>query len=198
MAESTNVTLSDVRDLRRVWPEVGRRIELGMVRGARSAAQYGASRAVSTTGFLGISASHTFARSWLSMPIRDGAIVSNKAEHAYFVEVGRRPGKAPPASVIAEWMKLKGIRPVGKMRPPRIVGEVSSGRQRARMRKAIKARATDRLKPLRGMAIAIARKIGRRGTTGHFILKKLLPKISARWQSETRRQLIRLTRDPPR
>lgn len=200
MAESTTVTLNDVRDLRRLWPEIGVRIEVGMIRAARSASHYGATRAATNTTYLGVVASHTFQRSWISMPTRDGAIISNKAEHAYFVEVNRRPGRAPPVSVIAAWIKAKGIAPPpSKVRPPRIVGEVTSGRQRARMRKAIKARAKyDRERGLRSMAFAIARKIGRKGTTGYRILEKLLPKIGARWRYETRRQLDRLTRDPPR
>ena len=200
MADSTTVTVPDIRDIRRLWPEVGRRIETGMINAARSAGWWAASKAASSTATLGAVASHTFQRSWLSMPVRDGAIVSNKAEHAYFVEVGRKPGRRPPpVSAIMEWLRHKGVRPTGTVRPPRIVGEVSSAKQRARMRKAIKVRAkADRERPLRRLAWVIARKIGRKGTTGRFILQRLLPRISARWQSETRRQLDRLTRDPPR
>jgi hypothetical protein len=199
MAESTNVTLADVRDLRRVWPQVGLRIEVSMVAASRSAAQWAAAQATRNTTVLGAVASRTYQRSHRAMPLRDGAIVTNTAEHAYFVEIGRNPGRAPPVSVIMQWLKLKGFRATGKVRPPRIVGEVSSGKQRARMRKAIRERARrDAERPLRGMAFAVAWKIGRRGTDGYFILRKLLPRISARWQMETRRQLLRLTRDPPR
>lgn len=195
----TTVNLNSVEDLKRVWTELGHRIDAAMRRAAKTAAWYGAAQATKNTTMLGAVASHTFQRGWLSMPLRDGAIVSNKAEHSYFAEVGRKPGKAPPVSALVEWLKLKGVKPAGRVRPPKIVGEVSSAKQRARMRKAIRARAKyDREANLRGMAFPIARRIARRGTTGYRILESLLPNIARRWQRETHRQLDRITRDPPR
>ena len=36
-------------------------------------------------------------------------VVGNHADHALYVEKGRRPGKRPPMSAIQRWMAAKGI-----------------------------------------------------------------------------------------
>lgn len=180
----TTVNLHDYRDLQRVWPEVGRRIQAGMRRACISAADWGVAAGAREAQRSGVNASQTYGRSFLALRTRDGALLTNKAEHSYFVEVGRKPGKAPPVSVIGQWLALKGIMPrppKGKNRKRRVTGD-SVG---------IPARYA-------GIALAIMRKIKRHGTKGRFIIRGLLPALGKRMHRETRRQLLGLTRDPPR
>lgn len=192
---ATNVTVPDLRDLRRLWPEVGRRIEAGMIQAARSAASWGVAHGTSRAQASGVNASQTYARSFLSMPTRNGAVLSNKAEHSFFVERGRLPGRAPPISVIGQWMVQKGIAKVrvAKSRDTNL----TSARGQANRTRASKRRAAA-MERYRAIAWQIAMKIARRGTKGRFIFRAMLPALHRRWMSETRRQLSRLTRDPPR
>jgi hypothetical protein len=88
----------------------------------------------------------------------DGAVLSNSARHAIFVELGRRPGRQPPVQAILEWMIAKRFRPAR-----------GSG---------------DRDKQLRSVARLIARKIGRKGTKGRHVLRRTMPGLQRRLRLE--------------
>lgn len=44
-----------------------------------------------------------FVRRWKSLPLPDGAVVTNDDPKGPIIEHGRRPGKSPPLEVIATW-----------------------------------------------------------------------------------------------
>jgi hypothetical protein len=194
MADSTTVTLGSLRDIERLWPEVGRRIESGVRTASIAAATYGVARGARAAQASGINATQTYARSFLALKLRDGAVLTNKAEHAYFVEAGRRPGKAPPLSVIGQWMVLKRI---VKMPPKARTSALLNKRGQANRTRASKRRA-DKMERYRAIAWRIAMKIKHRGTVGRYIMRDMLPAVGSRFSREIRRQLSRLTRDPPR
>lgn len=48
-------------------------------------------------------------KGWTYRRSSKGAVVFNPVKHASFVEGGRRPGRPPPVSAIAAWMRAKGM-----------------------------------------------------------------------------------------
>lgn len=193
----TTVDLRDLGALQRALVALAQRIEQSVTRASWVAADWGLSRAVSTTAAKGISASNTFKSAWISRRLKDGALVGNSAEHAVWVERGRKPGRPPPAGAILRWLEMKRIR--AKDAPVLPTGEVTGGRQRRRIRKLRKtSRAAAQRRAQLSLALGIARKIGKRGLAGRWILRDLYPKIGARWYRQIRVELDKLSRDPPR
>lgn len=215
----STVHLKSLKDLERVLGSLGWHIERAIHNAAWKAAQWGEAQAVRSTTRSGVSASQTHARSWVSRRLKDGAVVGNSAKHAYFVERGRRPGKGPPIEAIEVWIKLKRLMPD---KPPKISkqaarkavigrgpsGNISGAKQRARLNKDIAnrtkihrsdfARAQRHRQAIRAMALAISRKIARRGTRARFILGHLLQPIGSRYHREIKRELAKLSINPPR
>lgn len=226
----TTVRLSSVKALERIVRDLGRRMEAAILAASWTAARWGEAEAVRSTMRAKISASHTFARAWISRRVKDGAIVGNSAAHAYFVERGRRPGKGPPIAPIEEWIKLKKVMPV---KPPResrqasqkyaygrgVTGDVLAGQsrgkggkyaaaQRVRLQKIAKqrerfhrsdtARGYRHRMAIRAMAMNISRKIARRGTKARFILGKMLQPLGRRFHRDIKRELAKISLNPPR
>lgn len=213
------VHLKSLKDLERVLGSLGWAMERGIQMAAWKAAQWGEAQAVRATMRSGVNASQTYARSWISRKVKDGALVANSAKHAYFVERGRKPGKMPPLDAIEVWIKLKKLMPD---KPPKISrqaarkavigkgpsGNISGAKQRARLNKDIAlrtkihrsdyARAHRHRLAIKAMALGIARKIARRGTKARFILGHLLQPIGSRYHREIRRELAKLSLNPPR
>jgi len=181
------------------------------------AARWGFNQAVIRTQRGGATASRTFIQAWFTKRIPGGAIVGNSAAHAVFVERGRKPGKMPPVTVIEEWIKLKRIAkdraPSAKEARKAVIGKgpsgnISGAKQRARLQRDIKlrskifrskpARAYRRDLMIKAMALSIARKIGRKGTKGRFILRNIAPKMATRYWRETRQRMRQVFAAPPR
>lgn len=122
------------------------------VKALRKAAREGHTRVVAASKTSGSRASGTYERSWVVMQTQKGAIIGNTAEHAIFVEQGRRPGRMPPRKAIAEWLLQK-----------KVLQKVTGGgsKRDAAMR----------------VAYPIAKAIGRRGTEGYYIMKSVMPAI---------------------
>jgi len=213
------VHLRTLRDLERVIGVLGWHMEAAIREAAFKAAQWGEARAVRETTRARISASQTFARSWISRRLKDGAVVGNSAKHAYFVERGRKPGKGPPVDAIEAWIKLKKLMPdkppkVSKQAARKAVigrgpsGNISGAKQRARLNKDIAlrtkihrsdyARAYRHRLALKAMALNISRKIARRGTKARFILGHMLQALGKRYHKEIKRELGKLALSPPR
>lgn len=173
------LTLHSLTELQHALNMHGRQIEEEMVKGMQRAARFGATAALrtSTQTTPRPKASGTYERSWLPTKLSDGAVLSNTARHAIFVERGRRPGRQPPLEPIMEWLFQKRI-------VRRFTGK-SERRGAARKWRA------------RFIARSIARKIGRKGTRGRFILRKTMPIIAKRVAYETRKA-IRLVTSKPR
>lgn len=55
-----------------------------------------------------------YSSGWAALPTPTGVVVRNRAPHAVFVEMGRRPGaRMPPASALAGWViRHWGVSPV--------------------------------------------------------------------------------------
>lgn len=123
-----NVTL-------RAFPKAMKRLDMQIQKATRDAcvetAMYGVTQVTRMIGRTKPKpvASNTFRQAWVWKAFRDGAIIGNPTEQAYFVEVGRRPGKAPPYAAILEWVKMKRLVKASDMRTkrkpkkPKSVGE---------------------------------------------------------------------------
>lgn len=136
---------------------------------------------------------------WWSRDVDGGAVVYSTSMHAYFVERGRRPGRAPPLSPIREWVRRKGLwkaeaakrktaqgrsrkaprrGSTGAALPPlgrSSAGRATAGRRSRQSAKDLKEQAIETV------ARAVQRKIGRAGTKGTAILwlaiRRLQPKL---------------------
>lgn len=102
----------------------------------------------------------TYRRSFRFEDIAGGAVVYNFAPYASVIELGRRPGgRMPPLSVIADWVRRKGI---GVRQGPKQKGRGFKRRTDAE---------------LRGIAFIIARRIRARGLPAHHILRLASAKL---------------------
>lgn len=119
-------------------------------------------------------------RGWAVSLLDNGATLGNSVYHSYFVEVGRKPGKAPPLAPIMEWVShKKGLsakkmaKAVGKRRVKRPKG----GRGYAQAKRYAQAKA---------FAFYVQMKIGKKGTPGKFVLKRAVSLMSRRLKTELR------------
>lgn len=214
----TVVDLRRAADLTDALHKLVRALERQNLIAMERAARWGFNQAIIRTQRGHATASRTFIQAWFTKRIDGGAIVGNSAAHAVFVERGRKPGKMPPVSVIEEWIKVKKIakmarKPTHKEARKAVIGKgpsgnISGAKQRARLQRDIKhrskifksapARAYRHDLMVKAMALAIARKIGRKGTKGRFILRDIAPKMAARYWRETRQRMRQVFAAPPR
>jgi hypothetical protein len=162
----TTVVLKTPRQLGPAIDKLGRDVRRQIVRGLRKTARLGV-REVTRTALTTTPRPHargTYIRAWKVIQVQDGAVVSNTADHAAFVEAGRQPGKQPPVQVIIDWIQAKGL----DKKLARKAGRSKNGRF-----KSMGAAA------LRGLAFTIARNIGRRGVRGRWVLRRAMPEIEA-------------------
>lgn len=172
------------------------KLGVSLVRVARKAAEHGRTRAQMIARQSGMRATGTYERSFIIEDTANGAILANTAKHAYFVERGRRAGKAPPAAVILRWLMDKGsIKriPVGNGRAGLAkTPKHMKGRARRIFVGVVKEVASQRRTSKREQYVAecwsrafnIARAIGKRGIRGRFILGRALPAIKGFIRSE--------------
>lgn len=215
----TTVNLRNLRELATAIQRLGWRMEQAILRAAGTAAVWGASKAAQETQRRKIRASGTFAASWISRRVSDGAFVANTSEHAYFVERGRRPGRMPPLAAIEQWIKLKRLMPD---KPPKVStqaarkavigkgpsGNISGAKQRARLKRDVALRTKIYKSPasrahrhqlaIKAMALGIARKIARRGTRAKFVLGRILQPLGRRYRKDILREFAKITASPPR
>lgn len=156
----TTIKLSDPRKLGPAIRLLAKQMDQAALRALRKTARYGATMAVkvSASSRLRPRASGTYERSFTVVKLLDGALMTNTAKHAIFVEIGRRPGKRPPLKAIEDWVKLKRI---------------------ARGSRA------------KRIALAVQRKIGKRGTKGRYVIKRTLPLMAKRLPAEMAREMQR-------
>lgn len=198
-----------VRRLERLAPNM----ESGLRAVAMKGARHGAVRGVTHARRAGIRATGTYEQSFVAHATAAGAVVGNTAEHAVFVEVGRRPGRRPPLDVILKWLAVKGLI---SLKLPRltdrearradyaahgvVVGEAHSDRQRARLRAIAKRRADAQKRSARkahitaamGIAFGVQRKIGARGTKGRRIMRQVARDVARYVRRELRRMAASL------
>lgn len=157
----TTVVLRDYKQLAGAVRKLSRAVERQTVRGLRKAARFGVREVVRTalTTKPRPHARGTYLRSWRSLHVDGGAVVTNTSDHALYVEAGRRAGRQPPKQAILDWMQARGL----------------DKQAEARMGPA----------GARAMAFAIARKIARKGIRGRWVLRRSLPAIDV----EARRQI---------
>ena len=88
--------------------------------------------------------------------------VAAEADHAYWVEFGRKAGGIPPIKPILEWVKKKQIADTFSIKTHK---QVSRGAAKAYTNKKGKeVKQSDYYKKAIGIAIAIAKSIGKQGT----------------------------------
>lgn len=196
--------------LRKMTPNV----ERGLQAIARNGARYGAARGVTHARRAGLRATGTYEQSFVAHETDSGAVVGNTAEHAVFVELGRRPGRRPPLDAILKWLVNKGLI---SLKLPRmsdrearrqdyqqrggVTGEARGGKQRARLRMLSKRRAEAVKRGARkkavmaamGQAFGVQKKIGARGTTGYRIMRSVHKDVS-RYVKRELRKLARMLR----
>ena len=190
------VVLRNLRQLKDAIEAYGREGEEAVIGALVKAARFGATavqRTASQTDPRPF-ASQTYQRSWVVNKLDDGAALQNSAGHAYFVEVGRRPGRAPPREPILEWIYQKRL-----MKRPK----------KLKKRKRIAANKLDKIErenwaivtaqaDAKQMADLIRWKIKARGFPGRFVLERTMPAIAKRTQREVKQAMNKLSKKPPR
>lgn len=207
------VKLKDLVELEQKLKKLAPTMEKGLRAIALKGAQFGATRGVTHSRRAGIRASGTYEQSFVAHATEAGAVVGNTAEHAVFVEVGRRPGRRPPLDAILKWLILKGLislkLPAMSDREARrqisasgkgVTGNVYGGKQRQRLRAIAKRRVERYKRAVRkkhvmaamGMAFAVQKKIGARGTTGKRIMRKVHRDVARYVKRELRKMAAML------
>lgn len=181
-------------------------------------ARWGVARMVRETAGRKVDATGQFKRQWKVVKFPGGAATANTSPYAAMVEAGRGAGRMPPVKAIEAWILAKGLKP---RKPPtvsrkealratskahRITGDVTGGKQRKRMRANIKLYAKIyRSKPARtlrhanliaGMALGIARKIGKKGTKPKWLLRDVLDDFRREAAKNYDAAVRRVARDP--
>lgn len=175
-----------MRELRRGLEAYGKDAEEAIRKGAKLASEYGRTAAMREGGRVKPKAfaTGTYRQSWIAQTTRDGSFVANTARHAIFVEVGRMPGKQPPLQPILEWVYVKRM-----LRRPKATYKSARGARRAKIRSRMH---------LNIIARAIARKIGKWGIEGRFVLRRAVPRIHKRYIRELRKAMKELNNTPPK
>lgn len=168
---ATTIVLRSPKDLAPAIRKLGREMDRAAVGAMRKTARWGAAEVlrISATTTPRPRAFGTYERSWVVTRLSDGAALSNSAKHAYFVEVGRQPGRQPPTAPIVEWMIAKRL----DKRLARAAGRDGRGRFKSLSRKRLES-----------IAYLIARKIGRDGTKGTRVLERAVPGMRRRLRLE--------------
>jgi len=196
------VVLSSSRELKRAMTALGHEVEREVALAHQKAARFGATAVVRTSAKTSPRprASGTYDSAWFVTKLEDGAVLENSAGHAYFVEVGRRPGKRPPFNPILEWVYQKrlakrprkgkrGVGPKDKKAPVNGAKIKKPKRPKRRVWAVTDAEA---------FAEAVRWKIAVKGSPGRFPLKRTMPAIAKRAQREVRSALKRVAANPPR
>jgi hypothetical protein len=109
---------------------------------------------------------------WTSEPTADGFRVSNRSEHAVWVERGRGPGPVPFGAILA-WVKRKGI--------ARAQAKTTA---KAQGRRASKDEVTQAEK---SAAAAIQKKIEREGIEPRWVLRRAVERLRSKMGGILRR-----------
>lgn len=176
---SRTVYLPTPRHIAPALRSLGRDVERAVRIAALKAALRGQALAIEASP----RASNAYALSWRVKKLRDGAVVGSTSEHAIFVEEGRKPGKPPPVAPILKWMRDVGIGV-----------EVKPYKRRRRKGKRRKTKRTRQAAMRFSLALRIARHIGRRGTTGKYVLKGTIPAVSQHFWRGVEREIDRVMR----
>lgn len=201
MADSTVSIRGGPKALSRAMTRTLENVHRAMQRAAVDVARWGVTRMVQESTEKA-TATAQFKRQWKVVKFPGGAATVNTSPYAEFVERGRGPGKAPPIAAIEAWLKAKGATPRPSptdipKRQRRIVGEVTGGKQRARIRKIAKARAkAARASKFRGLALGIARKIAKKGTKPKWLLRDAIDEFIAYARSRYDQAVRRVARNP--
>lgn len=181
-------------------------------------ARWGVARMVSETAGRKVDASAQFKRQWKVVKFPGGAATANTSPYAVFVERGRGPGRQPPVKALQAWLVQKGIQPKkaptvsrrealrGVSKAHRVTGDVSSAKNRKRIRANIRLYVKIyRSKPARtarhadlvlGIALSIARKIGKKGTKPKWLLRNLLDEFVREANKNYRQAVMGVARNP--
>lgn len=184
------VHLRSLSELQHALRKLGYQGEREMVQAMMNAGRFGATAVLrqSAQTTPRPKASGTYERSWLVQRLRDGSVLSNSSQHSFFVERGRRRGKAPPLQPIMEWVWQKRLLTKGMPRP----------RSRRKKRKVTPMALLLTMAATLQIARGVQRKIARHGTPGRFVLRNTMPRIARRVRHEVRVVVRRLANTPPR
>lgn len=137
----TTIKLRSPKQLGPALRRLGKGMDKAAVKALRKTAQYGRTQALRTSATTRPRprATGTYERSFVVTNVEDGAILSNSARHAIFVEVGRRSGRQPPVKAIQEWVMVKKIaRNPAKVRRIAIAIALAIGKRGIRGRYVLK------------------------------------------------------------
>jgi len=153
----------DLRDLAKKFRSLGSRYMPTVMAGARSAGERARAYLVQESQSKKVVDRGGYIRGWKSLVIGNTLEVYNQAPYSGVLEYGRRPGaKPPPYYVLIPWVQ----------RHLKIDRVIKSGK-----RKGTSTSRAPKGSELIGLAIAVAKSIGKRGQKGHFILTKSRKKI---------------------
>lgn len=218
MADSVVTIRSGPAALGRAMQRTLENVQRAMQRSAVETARWGVARMVRETAGRKVDASGQFKRQWKVVKFPGGAATANTSPYAAFVERGRGPGHMPPVKALSAWLVKKGIKP--KKAPTvsrrealralskthRVTGDVSSARNRKRIRANIRqyvkiyrskpARTLRHAEVVAGIALAMARKIAKKGTKAKWLLRDVLDDFRREAQKNYLAAVKRVARDP--
>ena len=153
----------DLSDLARKFRILGARYMPTIMAGARSAGERARAYLVQESQRRGIVDRGGYIRSWKTGVTANTLEVFNQAPYSAVIEVGRRANsKPPPYYVLIPWvqrhLKVKRVFKTGKRK-----GQATSRAPKG--------------SELIGLAIAVAKSIGKRGQKGKFVLRDAAPTI---------------------
>ena len=218
MADSIVTVRGGPAALGRAMQRTLENVQRAMARASVETARWGVTRIVQETAGRKVDASAQFKRQWKVIRAPGVAATANTSPYAEFVERGRGPGRQPPLDAIRQWIIAKGLVPrqpggvsmkaarAALSKTRRVTGDVYGAKQRARIRRQINTYAKIyKSKPARqarhrmlitGMALGIARKIGRKGTKAKWLLRDTLDEFKKYASSRYDAAVRRVARNP--
>lgn len=172
----------------------GKAAAKAQVAGCRKAAQRGRTEVIERSKAARVAATGTYDRSWKVDKEPQGAILGNAAQHALFVEQGRRPGKAPPRDAIVKWMIARKMVKV----PPKSRKTTITTKKGQANRTRASLRRSEAMERYAQIAFLIAMKIKWRGFKGRWILRDAIPQIRRWLKEEIAAAMKKVKKNPPK
>ena len=184
-----------IEQFKRILKRMPAVVERATQTAMRRTAQYGRAAVKQRTIALRISASRTYIQGWRVQKTTTGALLYNPVRHAYFVEVGRRPGTMPPLDPLVRWAIDKRI---ARRKAPRRRRKTSDegkrrGKRAGKKRSGKKRTGAKRQKKESAFVIAarVRWKIFHYGFRGKYVLRDTMPAIQNRARKEVKQAVMK-------
>jgi hypothetical protein len=215
------VEVRSFRELQILISRLGMAADRAVEKAFRDTARFGVAAALRTSAKTKPrpKASGTYENSFVVTKVPGGAVLSNSAKHAIFVERGRKPGRRPPQGPITEWVYLKRL---AKRPKPKFMRDApkspmlraaekwlrdeqrknkSGGDPKKRGPKKPKRkekRSRWQVDDVEDFVEKVRWKIAKKGIPGRYVLRRTMPIIAKRAKREIGKAIRKVCATPPR